>query len=105
MKGRLVDGDGVVGVVEQSGQIGRDMLVADEIACTVVFVQVPDGVAVFHYILSLTEVGQQELMSGRNIVVQGDELSVDRDLFTLSEGFDGYCYVVGRIDLDSLHIV
>ena len=81
------------------------MLVADEIACMVVFVQVADGVAVFHYILSLTEVGQQELMSGRHIVAQGDELSVDRDLLTLPERFDGYCYVVGRIDLDCFHIV
>ena len=74
------------------------MLVANEIACLVVFVQVADGVAVFHDILTLAEVAQQELVAGGDVIFQHDSPAAGMDSGSAAEWLDSHCHIVSYVD-------
>ena len=77
----------------------------DPVSLLVVFLQMTDGVTVFDDILPFDEVGEENLVASRNIVVQGDALSLYVNGFSCLELFDGDSHIVSRIDFDNLHKV
>ena len=79
------------------------MFMANPVTLFVVFLQMSDGVTIFDDILPFDKVGEENLMSSWNVVVQRDVLSVNVDAFALFERLDGNRHIVGRVDLDCFH--
>ena len=61
-----------------------------------------DGVSVFNDVFAFLKVFQCKFVSGKNILIQGDFLSVHREFFTSRKCCDSHCNIVGRIDFQVL---
>ena len=88
---------GVVCVFQQPGQVGLDIVFIHPVPLLLRFPGVADGISVFNDVFAFRKIFQCEFVSGRNILVQGDSLSVHREFFTGRECCDSHCNIVGRL--------
>lgn len=66
----------MVGVFQQAGQIGLYVVFVHPVALSAGFAGMPDGVSVFDDVFTFGQILQCEFMTGRDIFVQGNFLSV-----------------------------
>ena len=94
----------IVGVVQQAGQVGLDIVFVHPVTLLPGFACMSDGVSVFDDVFAFSQIFQCKFMSGGYVFVQCDVLSVHRDGFAGLQRQDGYRNVVGRIDFQVLCI-
>ena len=92
----------MVGVFQQAGQIGLYVVFVHPVALSAGFAGMPDGVSVFDDVFTFGQILQCEFMTGRDIFVQGNFLSVYIYFFTCRQRCNGYRYIVCRIDFQEL---
>ena len=80
------------------------MFMANPVPLFVALFQMSNRVTVFDDILPFDEVGEENLVASRHIVVQGDALSVYVNDFACLKWFDSDSHIVGRVDFDHLHV-
>ena len=90
--------DGGIGIFQQPGQVGSDVVLVHPVALLACLAGMPDGVAVFDDVLSTGQVFQRKLVAGRDVFVQRNALSFDVYLLACRQGKDGYGNIVCRID-------
>ena len=97
-----VNGYGVVGVFEQTSQIGLDLVFVNPLSLLYIFGSVSDGVAILDDVFTFVQVGQHHFVSGRCILQHGDVLSVDGDSFSGIQCLDSHGNIVGRVNFQIL---
>ena len=90
----------LVGVVEQSREVGAHMVLVYPVALLHSLDGMSYGVAILDDVLTLGKVLQRHLMSCWDILVYVDGDAIYSDLLACLERFYGHGHIVGRIDLE-----